>query len=40
VAQLAGMQQRRIAEIHSGNRSITADTPRRLARLFGTDAQF
>lgn len=40
VAKLAGVQQRRIDEICSGQRGITADTALRLARLFGTDAQF
>jgi proteic killer suppression protein len=32
--------QWRIDEIRAGNRSVTADTALRLARLFGTDAQF
>lgn len=40
VAKLAGVQQRRIDEICTGQRGITADTALRLARLFGTDAQF
>lgn len=40
VAKLAGVQQRRIDEICTGKRGITADTALRLARLFGTDAQF
>lgn len=40
VAKLAGVQQRRIDEICSGHRAITADTALRLARLFGTDAAF
>ncbi len=40
VAKLAGVQQRRIDEICAGLRGITADTALRLARLFGTDAQF
>lgn len=40
VAKQAGMQQRRIDEICAGNRSITADTALRLARLFGIDASF
>ena len=40
VAKQAGMQQRRIDEICAGNRSVTADTAMRLARLFGTDAVF
>jgi len=31
---------RRINEIVHGNRSITADTALRLARFFGTSAQF
>jgi plasmid maintenance system antidote protein VapI len=33
------MRKRRIGEIISGKRSITADTALRLARFFGTDAQ-
>lgn len=40
IAKLAGVQQRRVDEICAGHRSITADTALRLARLFGTDAQF
>lgn len=40
VAKQSGMQQRRVDEICSGNRGITADTALRLARLFGTDAAF
>jgi antitoxin HigA-1 len=40
VAKQAGVQQRRIDEICSGQRSITADTALRLGRLFGVDAQF
>ena len=40
VAKQTGMQQRRIDEICTGNRSVTADTALRLARLFGTDAAF
>lgn len=40
VAKLAGVQQRRIDEICARNRSITADTALRLARLFGIEAQF
>lgn len=40
VAKLTKMQQRRIDEICSGNRSITGDTALRLARLFGVDAVF
>jgi addiction module HigA family antidote len=39
VAKLANVQQRRIDEICSGKRSITADTALRLAKLFGMDAQ-
>ncbi len=39
VAKLANVQQRRIDEICAGNRSITADTALRLAKLFGMDAQ-
>ena len=34
------MSARRINEIVHGNRSITADTALRLARFFGTSAQF
>lgn len=40
VAKQSGVQQRRIDEICAGQRSITADTALRLARLFGTDAAF
>jgi antitoxin HigA-1 len=40
VAKLAGVQQRRIGEICSGQRSITGETALRLARLFGTNAAF
>lgn len=40
VAKQAGMQQRRIDEICARNRSVTADTALRLARLFGVDAAF
>lgn len=39
VAKLAGVPQRRIDEICSGNRAVTADTAMRLARLFGMPAQ-
>ena len=39
LAKSIGVSQRRIGEIISGKRSITADTALRLARYFGTDAQ-
>ena len=39
VAKLASVPQRRIDEICSGKRAITADTAMRLARLFGMSAQ-
>jgi addiction module HigA family antidote len=39
LAKSIGVPQRRIGEIVSGKRSITADTALRLARFFGTDAQ-
>jgi antitoxin HigA-1 len=39
VAKAIKVSQRRIDEICSGKRSITADTALRPARLFGTDAQ-
>ena len=39
LAKSIGVPQRRIGEIVSGRRSITADTALRLARFFGTDAQ-
>ncbi len=39
LAKCISVSQRRIGEIISGNRSITADTALRLARFFGTDAQ-
>ena len=39
LAKSISVSQRRIGEIVSGNRSITADTALRLARFFGTDAQ-
>ncbi|MBI3479878.1 MAG: HigA family addiction module antidote protein [Nitrosomonadales bacterium] len=39
VAKFAGVPQRRIDEICSGNRAITADTAMRLGRLFGMSAQ-
>ncbi len=40
VAKQSGMQQRRIDEICTGSRGITADTALRLAKLLGTDAAF
>lgn len=39
LAKSIGVSQRRIGEIISGRRAITADTALRLARFFGTDAQ-
>ena len=39
VAKAIKVPQRRIDEVCSGKRAITADTALRLARLFGTDAQ-
>jgi addiction module HigA family antidote len=39
LAKSIGVPQRRIGEIVSGKRAITADTALRLARFFGTDAQ-
>ena len=39
LAKSIGVPQRRIDEICSGKRSITADTALRLARFFGTDSQ-
>jgi addiction module HigA family antidote len=39
VAKLASVPQRRINEICSGIRAVTADTAVRLARLFGMSAQ-
>ncbi len=39
VAKLVSVPQRRIAEICSEKRAITADTAMRLARLFGMDAE-
>lgn len=39
LAKSIGVPQRRIDEICSGKRSITAETALRLARFFGTDAQ-
>ena len=39
LAKEIGVPQRRIGEIVSGKRGITADTALRLARYFGTDAQ-
>ncbi len=38
LAKSIGVPQRRIDEICSGKRAITADTALRLARLFGTDS--
>lgn len=40
VAKGTGVPQRRIDEICSGARAITADTALRLARFFGVEAQF
>ncbi|RJP76814.1 MAG: addiction module antidote protein, HigA family [Desulfobacteraceae bacterium] len=39
LAKSIGVPQRRIGEIVSGKRSITADTALRLAKFFDTDAQ-
>jgi addiction module HigA family antidote len=39
LAKSISVSQRRIGEIVSGKRSITADTALRFARFFGTDAQ-
>ncbi len=40
VAKAIGVQQRRIDEICSGDRAVTADTAYRLGLAFGVDAQF
>ena len=40
LAKSISVPARRINEIVHGNRSITADTALRLARFFGTSAQF
>ena len=39
VAKFTNVPQRRIDEICTGNRAITADTAMRLGRLFGMSAQ-
>jgi antitoxin HigA-1 len=39
VAKFASVPQRRIDEICTGKRAVTADTAMRLARLFGISAQ-
>ena len=39
LAKSLGVAQRRVGEIITGKRAITADTALRLARFFGTDAQ-
>lgn len=39
VAKLTNVPQRRIDEICTGNRAVTADTAMRLGRLFGMSAQ-
>jgi addiction module HigA family antidote len=39
LAKSLGVSQRRVGEIITGKRAITADTALRLARFFGTDAQ-
>ncbi|MGB9080837.1 MAG: HigA family addiction module antitoxin [Desulfuromonadaceae bacterium] len=39
LAKSIGVPQRRIDEVCSGKRAITAETALRLARFFGTDAQ-
>ena len=40
LARSTGVSSRRINEIVHGSRSVTADTALRLARFFGTSAQF
>ncbi len=40
VAKGTGVPQRRIDEICSGSRGVTADTALRLGRFFGVEAQF
>ncbi len=40
VAKAIGVQQRRIDEICSGDRAVTADTAYRLGLAFGVEAQF
>ncbi len=40
VAKAIGVQQRRIDEICSGDRAVTADTAYRLGLAFGMEAQF
>ena len=40
VAKGTGVPQRRIDEICSGSRAVSADTALRLARFFGVEAQF
>jgi len=40
VAKGTGVAQRRIDEICSGSRALSADTALRLARFFGVEAQF
>lgn len=39
LAKSLSVSQRRVGEILTGKRAITADTALRLARFFGTDAQ-
>jgi len=39
LAKSIGVPQRRIGEIVTGKRAVTADTALRLARFLGTDAQ-
>jgi len=39
LAKSIGVPQRRIDEICTGRRAVTADTALRLARFFGTDSQ-
>ena len=40
LAELLGVERRRINEFIVGRRKLTADTARRLARLFGNTPQF
>lgn len=40
LAKALGVQQVRISEIVNGKRAISADTALRLARYFGTSAEF
>lgn len=40
LAERIGVSRRRINELVNGRRAITADTAKRLAKAFGTTAQF